>query len=403
MEDDARLLAAARRVGPAAEALVARLDRHLDVPEGDARDQRICADGRAHHGSILAVEDAIPLGGFSEELWEARGQFDAASDELSWGCNDYHNVENSLARVRVAALVFLERIPEAARIDRWSRASQLAKDACAMTTSLRARGSRRRVGRASETVRLLQSKSSMPECRGLATAEAVCGCLARLAGNGASCELAELRTARGRLAYVRQAEPVDGEVDGDPARETGGREDERGGEDDELAEPRGIVAGTLLYLLAETGAGRAPSWSALALADASDLIDLAETPRKSSSVEVVHFEELPVAAGTLFWLQSENDVVDHVAGDLDESGESNLLLCTIPARAGVSGTCYAPLLLAAWRLTGSEFDDGDRGDESCTSPDHTAYRFALDATGRGTRSLMRGKDDEKRVGTYQLR
>lgn len=388
-DEDARLRAAARRVGPAAEALVARLDRHLEEPEGEARDRRICRDDAERARAMRAMELAIPLGADAEDLDRARSDLQAARDQLSWDCNDAFEAEASLVQLRAAALALLELIPSAAPVDGWNRASELSRDACSLTSWLRARDARRRKSRPSGDVSLF-AKPSMSECRGLASAEAVCACLARLAGSGATCELADLRTARARLAYVGHAEAEDQDDDVADVAEI----------DDQIRPPRGTVAGTLLYLIATTGS----SWSALALADSSDSIDLEETPQMGSSVEVTHLEELPLPGGTLFWLQSQHDVTEHSMGDLDERGESSLLLCTIPARDAGSGACYAPLRLASWSQSTREFsDEEEQEDESCSSSEVTAYRFRLDATGRGSLTLVRGKDLEKRAGSYQLR
>lgn len=384
-DEDARLRAAARRVGPAAEALVARLDRHLEEPEGEARDRRICRDGAELMLAMRAMALAIPLGANAEDLDRALSDLQAARDQLSWDCNDALAVEASLVQLRAAALALLELIPSAAPVDGWNRASELSRDACSLTSWLRSRDARRRGSRPSGAVPLL-AKPSMSECRSLASAEAVCACLARLAGSGATCELADLRTARSRLAYVGHAEA---EEQGDDEAEI----------DDQIRPPRGTVDGTLLYLIATTGS----SWSALALADSSDSIDLEETPQMGSSVEVVHLEELPLPGGTLFWLQSQHDVTEHSMGDLEEQGESSLLLCTIPARETGSGACYEPLRLASWSQSTREFSQEEEEDESCSSREGTAYRFRLDSTGRGSLTLVRGKDLEKRAGSYQLR
>lgn len=284
-------------------------------------------------------------------------------------------VDRTLLETRDAALRLLSLVPEAP-LSRgsWRRESQLLEDEC----SLPKRRARSRRSRQAEHT--LFAAPSMPQCRGLASAEAVCQCLAQLSPAGATCELAELRTSHARLAYVRHRE-----------------------------DSEDVVAGSLLYLIASTGAAGAPAWSALALADSSQSVDLDETPRMSSSVELVHFEELPLAAGTLFWVQSQNDVTDHCAGDYEERGEASLLLCTIPARATGAGTCYPPLRLAEWSQSTREFADEDEGDDerddagTCTDASVTAYRFELEASGRGALTLVRGKDAERRAGTYQLR
>lgn len=222
--------------------------------------------------------------------------------------------------------------------------------------------------------RMLAHADAMTVCQDQASVAAACTCLAgavdKWAGGlsaPAECEVQNQADPRAQLVMV-SSNPADG------ATKSGG---------------------TAFLLVARHGA----MWSAAGIVEIAPDVDLSETPKASRRATIAKFEPHPLAAATLYWIESQSETQEHSMGDLDHDGAAHGTICVAPDAATAAPFCYKPLSLATWTysFTPAKADAPD----ACTIQGVTSFEVGLDATSATVR-LVHGNDSEGMAGRYRL-
>jgi hypothetical protein len=222
--------------------------------------------------------------------------------------------------------------------------------------------------------RVLAHADAMTVCQDQASVAAACTCLAgavdKWAGGlsaPAECEVQTQADPRAQLVMV-SSNPADG------ASKSGG---------------------SAFILVARHGA----MWSAAGVVELAPDVDLAETPKASRRATVTKLEPHPLAAATLYWIESQSETQERSMGDLDRDGAAQGTICVAPNAGTAAPFCYKPISLGAWTysFTPAKADAPD----ACTIQGATAFGVGLDATSATVR-LLHGSDSEGMAGRYRL-
>jgi hypothetical protein len=153
------------------------------------------------------------------------------------------------------------------------------------------------------------------------------------------------------------------------------------------------AGGQAFVLVAKHGA----TWSALAVIDGASDVDLTTTPKLSQRAAITRFEQQPIAAGALVWIESRTESQERSMGDLDRDGAARGTICVLPAAAAPS--CFAPLEVGAWTyaFTVAKADSAD----ACTAQKVVTYAATITA-GAAELRVAHGADADRLAGRYRL-